>query len=36
MDRRDWRVTVYRVAKSWTQLKRLSRHAWADQVSLLL
>ena len=21
MDRRDWRATVHRVAKSWTQLK---------------
>ena len=26
MDRRAWRATVHRVAKSWTQLKRLSTH----------
>ena len=24
MDRRAWRATVHKVAKSWTQLKRLS------------
>ena len=27
MDRGAWRATVRRVAKSWTQLKRLSMHA---------
>ena len=27
MDREAERVTVHRVAKSWTQLKRLSMHA---------
>ena len=27
MDRGAWRATVHRVAKSWTQLKRLSMHA---------
>ena len=26
MDRRAWRATVHRVAKSWAQLKRLSMH----------
>ena len=26
MDRGAWRSTVHRVAKSWTQLKRLSTH----------
>ena len=26
MDRRAWRATVHRVAKSWTRLKRLSTH----------
>ena len=26
MDRGAWRATVHRVAKSWTQLKRLSTH----------
>ena len=26
MDRRAWRATVHGVAKSWTQLKRLSTH----------
>ena len=29
MDREDWQATVHRVAKSWTQLKRLSRHTHA-------
>ena len=28
MDRRAWRATVHGVAKSWTQLKRLSTHHW--------
>ena len=28
MDRGDWQTTVHRVAKSWTQLKRLNMHAW--------
>ena len=28
MDRGDWWATVHRVAKSWTQLKGLSRHTW--------
>ena len=27
MVRAAWRATVHRVAKSWTQLKRLSRHS---------
>ena len=27
MDRGAWRATVYRVAKSWTRLKRVSTHA---------
>ena len=27
MDKGAWSVTVHRVAKSWTQLKRLSTHA---------
>ena len=27
MDRGTWRATVHGVAKSWTQLKRLSMHA---------
>ena len=27
MDREAWWTTVYRVAKSWTRLKRLSMHA---------
>ena len=27
MDRRVWQATVYRAAKSWTQLKWLSTHA---------
>ena len=26
MDRGGWRVTIHRVAKSWTKLKRLSTH----------
>ena len=26
MERGAWRATLYRVAKSWTQLKRLSAH----------
>ena len=26
MDRGDWRATVHRVTKSWTQLKQLSMH----------
>ena len=26
MDRGAWQVTVHRVAKSWTQLKQLSKH----------
>ena len=26
MDREAWQATVHRVAKSWTQLKRLSMH----------
>ena len=26
MDRGAWRATVYRIAKSWTQLKQLSTH----------
>ena len=28
MDRGAWLTTVHRVAKKWTQLKRLSMHAW--------
>ena len=31
MDRRAWRATVYRVAKSQTGLKRLSMHARKQQ-----
>ena len=27
MDRRVWQATVHKVAKNWTQLKRLSMHA---------
>ena len=27
MDRRVWGATVYRVLKSWTQLKQFSLHA---------
>ena len=27
MDRGAWRAIVHRVAKSWTRLKRLSKHA---------
>ena len=26
MDRGAWRATLHRVTKSWTQLKRISRH----------
>jgi len=26
MDRGAWQATVHRVSKSWTQLKRLSKH----------
>ena len=26
MDRGDWKATVFRVAKRWTRLKRLSMH----------
>ena len=26
MDRKAWRATVHRAAKSWTQLKQLSTH----------
>ena len=36
MDRRAWRATVHKVAKSWTQLKQLSTHAhkpWARQLT---
>ena len=35
MDREAWRATVYRVAKSRTQLKQLSVHTWqrADTIS---
>ena len=32
MDRGAWRATVYRVTKSWTQLKRLSTHVHTDCV----
>ena len=28
MDRGAWRATVYRVAKNWTPLKRLSTYAY--------
>ena len=28
MGRGGWQATVHRVAKSWTQLKRLNMHAW--------
>ena len=28
MDRGPWWAMVHRVTKSWTQLKRLSMHAW--------
>ena len=28
-DRGTWRVVVHKVAKSWTQLKRLSTHTHA-------
>ena len=28
IDKGAWQATVHRVAKSWTWLKRLSRHAW--------
>ena len=36
MGRGGWQATVHRVAKSWTQLKRLNMHAWtvACQVPL--
>ena len=27
MDRGAWQATVHRVAKNWTQLKQLSKHA---------
>ena len=32
MDRGAWWAMVHGVTKSWTQLKRLSTHAWKDQV----
>ena len=34
-DRGAWRATVHRVAKSWTQLKWLSMHLWANIISFL-
>ena len=30
-DRGAWQATVHRVAKSWTQLKRLSTHAYVHK-----
>ena len=36
MDRIVWRATVYRVAKSRTQLKQLSMHAHAYMASKIL
>ena len=35
MDRGAWQVTVHKVVKSWTQLKRLSTHSTAQTLSLL-
>ena len=38
MDRGDWQATVHGVAKSWTQLKRLSMHiylALVDGITIL-
>ena len=34
-DRGNWWATVHRVAKSWTQLKRLNKHAQNFRVSFL-
>ena len=34
MDRGTWRVTVHRIAKSWTSLKRLSRRQAEDEAVL--
>ena len=30
MDRGTWQATVHRVAKSWTQLKRLNIYGWRE------
>ena len=35
MDRGAWQVTGYRIAQSWTRLKRLSIHARAECTSLI-
>ena len=35
MDRGAWQATVHRVAKSRTQLKRLSMHSGMDQARLI-
>ena len=35
MDRGAWQVTVHKVAKSWTRLKRLSTHTKFDSLVLL-
>ena len=35
-DRRAWRATVHRVAKSWTRLKQLSMHAYIYIVTKIL
>ena len=32
MDREAWQVTVHRVAKSWTQLKRVSTHLFVGTI----
>ena len=34
MDRGAWQAMVHRVAKSWTLLKRLSKHAKADKQAI--
>ena len=34
MDRGDWQAIVHRIAKSWTQLKRLSTHAHLLQLNI--
>ena len=33
MDRGAWQATVHGVAKSWTQLKRLSMHAQKEHIT---
>ena len=36
MDRGAWQATVYRVAKSWTELKRLSMYACTSHIIILI